>query len=642
MNSITTLKGLALFTVFSLGMVAQTNAQETLIFNDGAMFFIGGELDISGDLGDHAVVWVDGTVVNNDSILVNDGLFIIKGDFINHAVSGGDGSIAEISANDGTFEVFGNWENNGEFYAGDGLVRFMATDTILGTEVTRFNNAELVGDIRRIQSDINAEISETGTLDLDSGEWATDESILTVLRPATGAITRETNCDPCGYVSSLGDGYLARATDQNVGYLFPVGSTLDASPDQHERYRPIILTPETNAADMFSVRFVNRNATINSLPVANVDPSICYVNPFWYHRINQIGGANATASLAHHALPSDPLGADEHYNTLANWGAVNGLWENVDNAGAGTVGPWNQVVRNGWNDFQNGAPEDAYIMAFKVPSEPEPQGLTAMCANVEETYTFPDNGSDYDFTVAGGTIVDQTTNTVTIIWDNQTLQSVTGSIVTIETVPNNINGGCASLPGTQEITIFSLPVADFSVAHQDTNLIPEDFFIYDILEMLDVSINTVNWSWDFDDGVTSSDSLPFHSYYNLGAYDIQLITETDMGCLDTLVVTVNVVEGIIIPNVFTPNNDGFNDVFDIRTSDVGEFNMEIYNRWGNMVYENTSPLISWDGRNMAGVQMPGGTYFFVISKAEMNSGNAIDNELSNYNFREKGWVTLIR
>ena len=105
---------------------------------------------------------------------------------------------------------------------------------------------------------------------------------------------------------------------------------------------------------------------------------------------------------------------------------------------------------------------------------------------------------------------------------------------------------------------------------------------------------------------------------------------------------VDILEGIIVPNVFTPNNDGWNDVFDVRTSDVGAFSMEIYNRWGNMVYESETPLVSWDGRNQAGEEMPAGTYFYVITKAEMNTGNPINNELSNYDFRENGWLTLLR
>jgi len=634
MKNTTTLKGFALLFALWFGAMDKTNAQNPLIYNDGAIFYI------NGNIGDSAIVWVDGGVTNNANLIVNRGNFFIKGDFVNNAQVG---DVDPLLRNKGVFEVTGDWINNGNFEAAESTVKFVETGDIIGTSITTFNNVELAGSIVRTQVNTNALISESGTLDLGSGEWATEENVLTVLRTATGAIIRETNCDPCGFVSSLGDGHLARSTDQNAGYLFPVGSSINdvADPTNFERYRPVIITPETSAADMFAIRFVNESANNTGLAVLNVDPTICYVNPWWYHRINHLGGANATASIALH---SNPDNSDENYNTIANWGAINNRWENMDNATVSTSGVWNRVSRNDWDDFQTGI-EDAYIMGFRVPSEPEPDGLDALCADVEETYTYPENGSTYDFVVTGGTIVSQTGNSLTIIWDNATLQSALGTIVTIETVPNNINGGCASLLGTQNVEIFSLPIADFTVDYKDTNL-PATVFIYDILEMLDVSVNTEEWAWDFGDGSTSTNPLPFHAYDALGTYDVELLATSDLGCQSTLVVEVNVVEGLVIPNVFTPNGDGWNDVFDIRTSDIGAFDIEIYNRWGNMVYENTSAQISWNGTNMAGSAVPAGTYFYVINKAELNSGNPIEKNDTNFNFAGKdwtnGWLTLIR
>jgi len=83
-------------------------------------------------------------------------------------------------------------------------------------------------------------------------------------------------------------------------------------------------------------------------------------------------------------------------------------------------------------------------------------------------------------------------------------------------------------------------------------------------------------------------------------------------------------------------------VFDVRTSNVGPFKIEIYNRWGNVVFETTSPQISWDGSTLAGVEASSGTYFYVISRAELESGNAIENNEDNFQFKETGWVQLIR
>ena len=360
--------------------------------------------------------------------------------------------------------------------------------------------------------------------------------------------------------------------------------------------------------------------------------------PWWYHRINQTGGANNTAEVSIYANGSEN---DEDYNTIVNWNGASALWENIEECANGQVGDFTQVRRSDWGDFQEYT-DDAYALAFEVPPPPVVDGDTALCASIPVTYTVPNNGSTYDFLVdTNGTVVNQTATSITVIWNNDDLNSVIGTIEVIETIPNNVNGGCTSITRFIPVEIYALPIADFTIGLQDTTL-PGGIFIHDILEVVDNSINASEWNWDFGDGTTSNDSLPYHSYYDIGTYDVQLIVRSGLECLDTLVVPVNVVEGLIVPNVFTPNNDGWNDVFDVRTSDVSLFNLEIYNRWGNVVFENSSPLISWDGTTNAGVEAAAGTYFYVISKAEMNTGNPIDNELDNFDFKETGWVMLIR
>jgi gliding motility-associated-like protein len=617
-------------------------AQNTpLLVNNGAMFYI------NGNVGDSAIVYVDGTVENNDSLMVNLGKFIIKGDFINNAESGGTNAFPTfIEANDGLFEVHGDWENNGIYRAGEGKVRFPTDGTILGDSVTTFHDLELVGAITRgiyvdpLNTDtttIDVIIDETGTLNLDSGEFATNANMLWVLNPSTGAIIRE-DCGTCGFVSSLYNGSLARVVNQNSNYLFPTGSSIDAptDPNNFKRYRPVLLTPSTSDQDTLTVRFVNRTPNVDSLDVSLVDDSICFVNPWWYHRINQLGNVVPTTGIA---INSNTFEGDEIYNEMANWSAANSRWEGMPNTSHGIVNFLPQVVAADHDDYQV-LPEDAYILAVSVPDAPNVEGDTALCASVPQTYSVPENGSEYDFVVTGGTVIDEDDYSVTVVWENDSLGAVFGTVEVIETVPNGVNGGCASWIRTQPIEIWPLPVANFTVG-TDTTL-PGGIFVYDILAMQDSSLLTSEWAWDFGDGTTSTDSMPFHTYHDVGDYTIQLIVTSGLECMDTLEVDVSVVEGLIVPNVFTPNNDGWNDVFDVRTSNVGPFKIEIYNRWGNVVFETTSPQISWDGSTAAGTAAAAGTYFYVISRADLNSGNAINNELDNFNYQETGWVQLIR
>ncbi len=635
MSFTTLLKSSVLCAVLAATAFSDVNAQnDTLIFNKGALFFV------NGGPNDSALVWVDGTVINQDSVLINQGKFIINGDFINNAQCGGDLTPPLLlPGNDGLFEVSGRWENNGEFFAGSGQVKFMQNDTIAGTSVTRFNKLTLDFDVIRVQSNIDAEIGPNGRLELNRGELATDNNRMWVLNPNVTAITRFNNCNDCGFVSSLGDGTLARATNQSSQYLFPVGSSYIAVPGTSElRYRPVVLTPETSAADTFLVRFANVNPEPFGMPLNQTDPSICYVNPKWYHRIHQQGGSNATASvgIAYTLFP----GTDFDANAIAYWNDGVGQWQNIQNNVQGQFGDFSQVSRAAWNGFLS-YPENNYALAYTFPDEPEVEGDTALCASIAQTYTVPTNGSNYEFIVTGGVITAQTQYSVTIVWDNVGL----GTIQVVETVPNTINGGCPSPEQVVDVTIFPLPTADFTIT-PDPTLAQNGggIFINDIIEMADTSLLTTTWEWDFGDGNTSSQSNPFHTYSAIGDYDVTLIVTSGLDCKDTLVQSLSVVEGIIIPNVFTPNGDGFNDVFDTRTSAVGPFHIRIYNRWGNVIFETVAPEVSWDGMTRAGVAAPAGTYYFVINKAEMNSGTVIptDDSQANFNFRETGWLQLIR
>ena len=66
-----------------------------------------------------------------------------------------------------------------------------------------------------------------------------------------------------------------------------------------------------------------------------------------------------------------------------------------------------------------------------------------------------------------------------------------------------------------------------------------------------------------------------------------------------------------IPNVFTPNNDGLNDVFQIRTTGFDALTVTIYNRYGSVVYRYFGLNGTWDGHNHAGEACVEGTYFVV-------------------------------
>lgn len=121
--------------------------------------------------------------------------------------------------------------------------------------------------------------------------------------------------------------------------------------------------------------------------------------------------------------------------------------------------------------------------------------------------------------------------------------------------------------------------------------------------------------WYFGDGDTSTQNNPRHKYAANGTYKIVLITNPDSGCPDTLFKNVNVkIDGgstLILPNVFTPNNDGKNDCFhpDGLNPDCDEMEWFIYNRWGELVFYSKDLNACWDGNTKSGEPYPAGAYF---------------------------------
>lgn len=116
-----------------------------------------------------------------------------------------------------------------------------------------------------------------------------------------------------------------------------------------------------------------------------------------------------------------------------------------------------------------------------------------------------------------------------------------------------------------------------------------------------------------------------YTYLHPGQYKVQLkVFNTDFPnqCWDTTEMnTVNVVISVVnVPNVFTPNGDGINDVFCVQTLSVESFQGVILNRWGRKVYEWNDPEGGWDGR-MHGKYASPGTYYYIITAKGLEKSN---------------------
>lgn len=115
-----------------------------------------------------------------------------------------------------------------------------------------------------------------------------------------------------------------------------------------------------------------------------------------------------------------------------------------------------------------------------------------------------------------------------------------------------------------------------------------------------------------------------------------LISSDSSQCPDTAYAEIRVVERftVDIPNVFTPNEDGKNDVFTINSTGIEELSCEIYDRWGLKIYSWDRKNDGWDGRSLSGSKATEGTYFFILKIKPQGDGKAP--------FIKSGHLTLLR
>lgn len=153
------------------------------------------------------------------------------------------------------------------------------------------------------------------------------------------------------------------------------------------------------------------------------------------------------------------------------------------------------------------------------------------------------------------------------------------------------------------------PIASFTTQGNE-------FFENQPIQFLDQSIgnNTITtWNWDMRDGGTYSTPNPIHSYNDTGFYNVQLTVTNNFGCTDetTLTLYVNPVFTFFIPNTFTPNRDFLNEIFTVHGRGIKEFYMEIFNRWGQLIFETNDLITGWNGY-YNNERVPVGVYVYKI------------------------------
>lgn len=174
---------------------------------------------------------------------------------------------------------------------------------------------------------------------------------------------------------------------------------------------------------------------------------------------------------------------------------------------------------------------------------------------------------------------DETTPTVTVAPGSTTVYTV------------SVSDECQTFEvlGSTTVTVIR-PVADFEISSSVLfNDLPITFH--------NLTTGGVSYYWTFGDGNTSTMVHPNNTYDDPGTYEITLIATNQLGCKDSITKPITIAEEywVYIPNTFTPDGNIFNNTFDISTVNVVSIEVQIFNRWGQLIFQTKDLRESWDG-----------------------------------------------
>ncbi len=223
-----------------------------------------------------------------------------------------------------------------------------------------------------------------------------------------------------------------------------------------------------------------------------------------------------------------------------------------------------------------------------------------------------DLGNDTTLCQGETLILDATTTYASYIWqDNST--NPTFNVTQQGTYWVQITDSCGSTTDTINVSYYPLLTLDLG---NDTTICQGETLILDA--------TTTNASYIWQDNSTN----PTFNVTQQGTYWVE-VTVNNCSTTDSILTIEEDCEIILeMPNVFTPNNDGINDLFvPIISIGIVSMNTIIYNRWGNEIYETNNLLIEWNGQDVSD-----GTYFWIVYYTDKNG---IYNSL-------KGFVTILK
>ena len=176
------------------------------------------------------------------------------------------------------------------------------------------------------------------------------------------------------------------------------------------------------------------------------------------------------------------------------------------------------------------------------------------------------------------------------------------------------------------ISVVDIPVAGFTFG---PNPPKENTFT----QFTNQSVGATNYVWNFGDGDSSTEVNPKHLFNATGTYNVCLAAINAAGCSDTICMPVNAIINPLldVPSAFTPGKFGVNSIISVKGFGIKQMQWNIYNRWGQKVFESTNSANGWNGYYKGKVQ-PMDVYTYTLDVI-FSDGTKI---------KKVGDITLIR
>ncbi len=161
------------------------------------------------------------------------------------------------------------------------------------------------------------------------------------------------------------------------------------------------------------------------------------------------------------------------------------------------------------------------------------------------------------------------------------------------------------------VKVHEGPIAEFNAFPWSTGLFEPE------IDFVDASVGAIAWEWQFGDGGTSGGQNTTHTYLDQGEFPVTLTVYSQQGCVDTITKNIEIVDDhrIYFPNAINLRSPGNDEFYPIGVGvDEDNYQMTIYNRWGEMIFQTRDWYTHWQGRYDMdkGDYVPQGVYTYVV------------------------------